>query len=69
MAIIEAIEAFLMGLGVGFEALFSGWSFYSKLSDLHDKVIAAGLGVPVIVVSAAGIIIFIIKLVTRLATK
>lgn len=69
MAIIEAIEAFLMGLRIGFEALFSGWSFYNQLSDLHDKFIAAGLGVPVIVVSAAGIIVLIIKLIIRLATR
>ena len=68
MAIIEAVKSIFAGIGVGFQALFSAFSFYKEISDLNDKVIAAFIGVPVIFVSLVGLVKIVFRVI-RLVSK
>lgn len=63
--IIDIIKTLLMGMSVGFQAFFSALSVYQQLNDLKTTIIAAAIGVPTIVLSIAGIIYKIVKIISK----
>ena len=57
----QAIEIIGRTIWAFVEALFSLFPIYQQLSDLKTQIIAAAIGVPVIVVTIAGILIKVFK--------
>ena len=57
----QMLEAIWAGFKVGIHAFLSVLPFYQQLSDLKTQIIAAAIGVPVIVITIAGILIKIFK--------
>lgn len=59
--ILELLTSLFSGMGIGFTAILKMFPLYQQLQDLKNQITAVGLGVPVAVISAAPIVIFIIK--------
>ena len=57
----QAIEIIGRTIWAFVEALFSLFPVYQQLSDLKTQIIAAAIGVPVIVVTIAGMLIKVFK--------
>lgn len=69
MIIIEIISCLFSGVYVWLKGLIGALPIAQTLSDLKDQIIAAGLGVPVIVVSIAGLLLTIIRITIKIANK
>ena len=69
MIIIEIISCLFSGVYVWLKGLIAALPIAQTLSDLKDQIIAAGLGVPVIVVSIAGLLLTIIRITIKIANK
>ena len=65
MWIWQVIEIIGRTIRAFVNALFSLFPVYQELSGLQDQIIAAAIGVPVIVVSIGGIIFLISKFIWR----
>ena len=57
----QMLQAIWAGMKVGFQAFFSMIPIYQQLSDFKTQLIAAAIGVPVIVLTIGGIVIKVIK--------
>ncbi len=69
MIVIEIIRYLIIGMCVWLKGLFAALPIAQTLSDLKDQIIAAGLGVPVIVISIAGLFSTIIRITIKIANK
>jgi len=69
MIIIEIVDCLFGGVYVWLKGLIAALPIAQTLSDLKDQIIAASLGVPVIVVSFAGLLITIIRITIKIANK
>ena len=57
----QMLEAIWAGFKVGIHAFLSVLPFYQQLSDLKTEIIAAAIGVPVILITIAGILLKVFK--------
>lgn len=62
---VQIIEALWAGVKVGFHAIFSIFPLYEQLSGIKTEIIAAALGIPVIVLTIIGILIKVVKVVVK----
>ena len=62
----DSIKCILAGMGVGFKAVFDGLLAYMRISSIKDEVVAAILGVPVVLVSLAGILFVVSKVLKKI---
>ncbi len=69
MIIIEIIRYLIIGMCVWFKGLFTALPIAQTISDLKDQLIAAGLGVPVMVVSIVSLTITAIRITIKIANK
>ena len=67
--ILEAIQAILMGMSVGFEAFLRVLPFYEQLSSLKEQFISMVTGVPFWIVSGLSIIATIITFIFKKLLK
>ena len=65
MFILQAFEIIGRTFLAVFEALLSLFPVYQELSGLQDQIIAAAIGVPVVVISVGGILFAIGKFIWR----
>ena len=63
---VDSIKYFFAGMVVGFKALFDGLLAYMQISSIKDEVVAAILGVPVVLVSLAGILSVVSKVLKKI---
>ena len=56
-ALFEAIQALFGGIGIGLYAFWNALGLKDAIESAYHQILAAGLGVPVTIVSIASIVI------------
>lgn len=51
--LLEILKCLFAGIGIGINAFLSVFPIYNQLNNIKEQLIAAALGVPVVVVSIA----------------
>ena len=64
-ALFEAIQALFGGIGIGLYAFWNALGLKEAIEAAYHQILAAGLGVPVAVVSIASTVITIGRLVIK----